>query len=56
VTCFRLIEAEKTQHAVSLLCDVLGVSRAGFYAWTNRPASVHQRRDDALLERIREIH
>ena len=25
---FRLIEAEKTQHPVSLLCSVLGVTRA----------------------------
>ena len=27
--CFRLIDAKKAQHPVSLLCDVLGVSRAG---------------------------
>jgi hypothetical protein len=27
--CFRLIDAKKAQHPVSLLCSVLGVSRAG---------------------------
>jgi hypothetical protein len=27
---FRLIEAEKAQHPVSLLCSVLGVTRAGY--------------------------
>jgi hypothetical protein len=27
--CFRLIEAEKAQHPVSLLCSALGVSGAG---------------------------
>jgi hypothetical protein len=29
---FRLIEAERAQHSVSLLCGVLCVTRAGFYA------------------------
>ena len=36
---FRLIEAEKAQHPVSLLCSVLGVTRAGFYAWRQRGPS-----------------
>jgi putative transposase len=30
---FRLIEAERAQHPVSVLCAVLGVTRAGYYAW-----------------------
>jgi hypothetical protein len=30
--CFRLIDAKRAQHPVSLLCEVLGVSRAGYYA------------------------
>jgi len=36
---FRLIEAERAQHAVSRLCQVLGVTRAGFYAWKRRAPS-----------------
>jgi putative transposase len=36
---FRLIEAERAQHAVSRLCQTLGVTRAGFYAWKGRPPS-----------------
>jgi len=54
--CFRLIEPEKSQHPVSLLCRVLGVSRAGFYAFKNRPASPRAVRDAELTERIRAIH
>jgi putative transposase len=54
--CLRLIEAKKAQHPVSLLCSVLGVSRAGYYAWKDRPPSPRQRRDDELLALIREIH
>ena len=49
--CFRLIDAKKAQHPVSLLCGVLGVSRAGYYAWKDRPASPRERRDGELLER-----
>jgi putative transposase len=53
---FRLIDQEKAHHAVSLLCRVLGVSRAGYYAWTRRPASTRAVADQALLEQIRRIH
>jgi putative transposase len=56
VTCFRLIDAKKTQHPVSLLCGVLGVSRAGYYACKGRPACARRRRDDELLGEIRAIH
>jgi putative transposase len=54
--CFRLIDAKRAQHSVSLLCDVLGVSRAGYYAWKDRPACARRRRDDELLGEIRAIH
>ena len=42
---FRLIEAEKAEHRVSRLCSVLGVTRAGYYAWRRRPPSSRRRRD-----------
>jgi putative transposase len=54
--CFRLIDAKKAQHPVSLLCAVLGVSRAGYYAWKDRPACERRRRDRELLDQIRAIH
>jgi len=54
--CFRLIDAKRAQHPVSLLCSVLGVSRAGYYAWKHRRASPRKRRDDELLGEIRAIH
>ena len=53
---FRLIEAERAQHAVSLLCNVLGVTRAGFYAWKRRPPSARELQDEQLLELISQIH
>jgi putative transposase len=39
---FRLIEAEKAEHAISRLCSVLGVTRAGYYAWRGRRPSPRQ--------------
>ena len=48
---FRLIEAEKAEHRVSRLCSVLGVTRAGYYAWRRRPPSARRRRD-VELERL----
>ena len=53
---FRLIGAEKAQHPVSLLCEVLGVSRSGFNAWLRRPPSKRWVDDVRLLEPIHAIH
>jgi putative transposase len=49
---FRLIEAEKAQHPVSLLCSVLGVTRAGFYAWWQRGPSRRALGDAELVALI----
>lgn len=35
------------------LCEALGVSRAGFYAWRTRPPSDRARADEQLLVRVR---
>ena len=53
---FRLIEAERAQHTVSRLCEVLGVTRAGFYAWSKRPPSARELRDRKLMALIKRIH
>jgi putative transposase len=53
---FRLIGAEKAQHSVSLLCEVLGVSRSGFDAWLKRRPSKRWVTDVRLLELIHAIH
>ncbi len=53
---FRLIEAERAQHSVSRLCDVLGVTRAGFYAWKRRAPSERERSDHELSKLVERIH
>jgi hypothetical protein len=35
------------------LCEALGVSRAGFYAWRTRPPSARARAYEQLLNRVR---
>jgi len=35
------------------MCEALGVSRAGFYAWRTRPPSARARADEQLLIRVR---
>jgi putative transposase len=53
---YRLIDAEKDHHGVSLLARVLGVSRQGYYAWARRGPSARARRDAELTEKIRRHH
>ena len=53
---FSFIEQHKDVWPIRLLCDTLGVSAAGFYAWRSRPTSGQQQRRDALLVEIRAVH
>ena len=53
---FRFIAEEAAQFPVSLLCRVMGVTRAGYYAWRRRPPSARARADAELSERIGQIH
>jgi putative transposase len=56
VSKFKLIEAEEDNHPISLMCEMLGVSRSGYHAWRRRPPSDRDLSDAWLSERIREIH
>jgi putative transposase len=53
---YRLIAEEKPHHPVSRLARVLGVSRAGYYAWSRRAPSERARADAALTKQITRIH
>lgn len=41
---------------MGVMCRLLKVSKSGFYAWMNRPMSVHARTDVRLTAVIRAIH
>jgi putative transposase len=56
VSSFKLIDAERANYPVAVLCRMLGVSKSGYYAWRSRPPSERRRQDPLLTEKIREIH
>jgi putative transposase len=56
VSAFRLIEAERANYPVAVLCRILGVSKSGYYAWRCRPPSKRSGEDAALTKKIREVH
>jgi putative transposase len=56
VSAFRLIDAERANYPVAVLCRMLGVSKSGYYAWRSRPPSKRTREDYALTEKIHEVH
>lgn len=53
---YSFIEAHRGQFRVEPMCRVLGVSRAGFYAWCGRAPSERARADRRLLEEVRRVH
>jgi putative transposase len=56
VSAFRLIDAERANYPVAVLCKMLGVSKSGYYTWRSRPPSKRSRENAALTEKIREVH
>ena len=48
---FRFIEDHRDSYPVRLMCAVLEVSPAGYYAWRNRPVSERAKSSTALLPR-----
>ena len=53
---FAFIQAEKACFPVGFMCEGLGVSRSGYYAWQQREPSKREREDTELAQRIEEIH
>jgi putative transposase len=50
------MRANQACFPVATMARVLGVSRAGYYAWARRPPSAYAEADAALLERVRAVH
>ena len=53
---FRLIEDQREAFPLRVMCDVMGVSAAGYYAWRGRPESPRKAANRALLTEIRRVH
>jgi putative transposase len=53
---FAFIAREKATFPIDLLCTVLGVSRAGFYAAHHRPVAARRRADQQLAVHVAAAH
>jgi transposase InsO family protein len=53
---FAFIDEEKATWPVDAMCDVLSVSRSGFYAWKTRPTSPRALEDAELVVDIKAAH
>lgn len=50
------MEEHQEQWPVSVLCEVLGVSRSGYYAWRSAQESARSQRERALVDEMKAIH
>jgi putative transposase len=50
---FSFIAKHRGIWAVDWMCEALGVSRGGFYAWLTRPRSKRSRDDEELRAKVR---
>ena len=53
---FRVIEDQRDVWPVRVLCDALGVSPSGYYAWRSRLESPREIANRELPSDIRRVH
>jgi putative transposase len=53
---FQFIQERKKEFPVQMMCDILQVSRSGYYAWKNRPQSQRSQQQEQLVQKIRQVH
>ena len=53
---YAFVRAHHQQFRVKRMCQVLQISRSGYYDWQSRAESERTRRDQVLLKEIRKIH
>ncbi|WP_456791509.1 IS3 family transposase [Bradyrhizobium sp. USDA 4506] len=53
---FRFIEDHRNMYPVRLMCEVLEVSPAGYYAWRTRPVSERTQANATVLAEVRQVY
>lgn len=53
---YEFIHTSSSRFAVGKMCQVLDVSRSGYYEWFDRPESERSITNRALLKEVRQIH
>ena len=50
------MDAHRGEFRIGTMCEVLGLSRSGYYAWRRRPRSLRDEANAKLTQTIRRIH
>jgi len=53
---YAFIQNKSNLHPIKQLCDVLGVSRSGYYDWTQRTPSKRERDNEQLLSKVKVLY
>lgn len=53
---YVFISDYESRYSVKRMCQILAVSRSGYYAWRARPPSQRQQANRAMLEQIKAVH
>jgi putative transposase len=53
---YQFVAAYQAEHRLTRLCQALGVSRSGYYAWRRRPASPRTRANARLVGQMQQLH
>ena len=53
---YAFMQAHEQEFSLKRMCQVLKVSRSGYYAWKGRPLSLQAQENEVLLSQIRSIH
>jgi transposase InsO family protein len=53
---YAFIKVHQGEFSISRQCEVLGVSRGGYYDWLKRPESDHRREDRRLGDKVAQAH
>jgi putative transposase len=53
---YAFVRANREQFGIRCMCQVLQISRSGYYDWTAREQSERSKRDGVLLKEIRKVH
>lgn len=51
-----MIDTEKKAYPITLLCELMQVSRSGYYSWRKREKSVRQKEYEKLIPIVQEAH
>ncbi|MEK4136508.1 MULTISPECIES: IS3 family transposase [Kurthia] len=53
---YDFIQQHRHEYRVAKMCEVLGVSRSGYYEWLNRPKSKQKERKEKLTSQIKRVY